>query len=221
MASIIPVGPHGPYEFGFLSQLVEIHFPGPSGITGPTGKQYEGYYVYPPLQDQVYAVSQGVVPGPGQSAVFQGYKIQNEIPQVGWPSLDHVGAGYAIGPFTAAYASTFAAALNALQAGAIACATSYFATSSSPGEPFIPPGAEYSPTLIVPPVGTTSKYPVGSFANYDGSSIFSVGPVPFAIVPINGDAGNIGPYLAPAGPTPLYTVGGPTEYFGLPPYDGG
>lgn len=36
MASIIPVGPNGPYEFGFLSQLIEIHFAGiPTGPTGP------------------------------------------------------------------------------------------------------------------------------------------------------------------------------------------
>jgi hypothetical protein len=38
-ASIIPAGPNGPYEFGFLSQLVEIHFPGVSGPTGASAAQ--------------------------------------------------------------------------------------------------------------------------------------------------------------------------------------
>lgn len=219
MPSLIP-GPHGPYEFGFLSQLVEIHFPGPSGITGPTGKQYEGYYVYPPLQDQIFAVSQGSVPGPGSGATFLGYKIQNETPQVGWPSFDLVGDGFAIGPFTEAFASTFAAQLNALVDGCIATAAGYTAKQSAPDQPYIPASAEYSPTLIVPPAGTLSGYTVGEFANYPGVSIFGVGPVPFAIVPIDGSGGSEGAYQLPAGPAASYTVGGPTEYLGLPPYDG-
>lgn len=206
--------------FGFLTSLVDIHFPGTTGATGPPQPSYEGYYVYPYVQPQIIGVPKGFQVNPDGSSEFLGYTINYNLPYVGFPTVNIAfDLGFASGPFTAGFAATVVVALNSFSNACVAVVGGFQAFSSGPAEPYVPPDWTYGPNYIVPPSITASQYPPGFFFNYDGTPIISGIPDAFDDAIINGSSGRWSGGLIP-GLLPQYTVGGPVKYQGNPPYNG-